>query len=429
MSGRFVPFDDIRKHVVDAAVALEPKPEGINDIYLVRNLYGQVSVSVADAVEKDEACRAALDRLAARLRAALGAHAAPKENAVLFVPASFLENLKDVGWQIRPDVYLVDRLVTAGDWWTVGESGMSAGPVRYALYSVKGGVGRSTTAAVLAWHLVRAGRRVLVVDLDLESPGLSSTLLEPERRPDFGVTDWFVEALVGQDEHVLERMTAAPRWAQDFDGDVRVAPAHGRVAGEYLAKLGRVHMDAADEPWTARLGRLLDRLETTVEPDVVVLESRSGLHDIAAATVTDLGAQVLLFATDSESNWTDYEVLFGHWQRHELAERIRERLSIVSALTPAFEREEYLRHFREQAWDLFREHLYDEVLASDDFDPFSFDYHDEGAPHDPLVIHWTRGLAAGTSLRDLQQADVDLAYAPFLGRFDTLGRFGNDGAE
>ncbi len=431
MNGRFVPFDDIRKHVVDAAVALDPKPEGINDIYLVRNLYGQVSVSVADAVEKDEACRVALDRLAARLREALGAHAAPQENAILFVPAPLLTNLNGVGREVRPGVYLVDRLVTAGDWWTVGESGTSGGAARYALYSVKGGVGRSTTAAVLAWHLVRTGRRVLVVDLDLESPGLSSALLEPERRPDFGVTDWFVEALVGQDEHVLERMTAAPRWAQDFEGDVRVAPAHGRVAGEYLAKLGRVHMDAADEPWTARLGRLLDRLETAVEPDVVVLESRSGLHDIAAATVTDLGAQVLLFATDSESNWTDYEVLFGHWQRHELAERIRERLSIVSALTPDLDTENYVQRFREHAWDLFRDHLYDEVLTSDDSDLFSFDIQDVGAPHDPLVIHWTRGLAAGASLRDLE-TDIDTvrsAYAPFLDRFDRLLRFGDDGAE
>lgn len=429
MNSRFIPFDDIWKHIVDVVGALDPIPEGIDGIYLVRNLYGQVSVSVSDTLEDDQACRVALDRLAAGLREALGAHAAPKETAILFVPASLLANVRGVGREVRPRVHLVDRLVTAGDWWTVGESGASGRAVRCTLYSVKGGVGRSTTAAVLAWHLARDGQRVLVVDLDLESPGLSSALLEPERRPDFGVADWFVEALVGQDEHVLERMTAAPRWAQDFDGDVHVVPAHGREAGEYLAKLGRVHMDAADDPWTARLGRLLDRLETAVEPDVVVLESRSGLHDIAAATVMDLGAHVLLFATDSESNWTDYRVLFRHWQRHELAERIRERLSIVSALTPDLDTENYVQRFRERAWDLFRDHVYDEVLASDDSNSFSFDVQEEGAPHDPLVVHWTRGLAAGASLRDLE-TDIDTvraAYTSFLGRFDRLLRFGNDG--
>ena len=65
------------------------------------------------------------------------------------------------------------------------------------------------------------------------------------------------------------------------------------------------------------------------KPTVMLLESRSGLHDIAAATVTDLDAQVLLFATDSDSNWTDYGILFHHWQSHGLAPSIRDRLSLV----------------------------------------------------------------------------------------------------
>ena len=140
---------------------------------------------------------------------------------------------------------------------------------------------------------------------------------------------------------MIERMIATPTWAQDFEGDVRVVPAHGRELGEYLAKLGRVHMDTEEDPWTARLNRLLVRLEDSIQPDIVVLESRSGLHDIAAATVTDLNAQVLLFATDSESNWADYGVLFRHWQRHALARQIRERLFIVSALTPELDTERY----------------------------------------------------------------------------------------
>lgn len=424
MSGRFVPFDDIWRHVVDAAGALDPVLERVDGVYLVRNLYGRVSVSVSDAVKGDERCRAVLESLAARMHEALGAHAVPKENAVLFVAESLLENVRSVGREVYPKVYLVDRLVTAGDWWTVGNSTAPERPVRCTLYSVKGGVGRSTTAAVLAWHLARAGKRVVVVDLDLESPGLSSALLETERRPDFGVTDWFVEALVGQDEYVIDRMTAAPRWAQDFDGDVRVVPAHGREPGEYLAKLGRVHMATDKDPWTVRLNRLVLRLEDSIEPDVVILESRSGLHDIAATTVTDLNAQVLLFATDSESNWADYRILFRHWQRHDLARQIRERLLVVSALTPELDPERYLQRFRERAWDLFRDHLYDEVAASDDADPFSFDLHDEAAPHDPLPIHWNRGLAAGASLYELHRSTVSQAYAPFLNRVDRLPGLG-----
>ena len=54
-------------------------------------------------------------------------------------------------------------------------------------------------------------------------------------------------------------------------------------------------------------------MEDEFEPTVVLVESRNGLHDIAAATVTDLDAEVLLmFTIDSESHWTAYRILFDH---------------------------------------------------------------------------------------------------------------------
>jgi Mrp family chromosome partitioning ATPase len=56
-------------------------------------------------------------------------------------------------------------------------------------FSIKGGVGRSTALAATAWRLAQAGKRILVLDLDLESPGLSSSLLSPDRQPVYGITD------------------------------------------------------------------------------------------------------------------------------------------------------------------------------------------------------------------------------------------------
>ena len=333
-----------------------------------------------------------------------------------------LGDLHASAWEINPEipeVYWVDRLVTGSDWWTVADAQPERSTTRCTLFSVKGGVGRSTTSVVLAWHLAQNGERVLIVDLDLESPGISSAVLDDRVRPRFGVTDWFVEDLVGYSPTVIHDMTAAPSWARDLDGDVRIAPAHGGEPGEYLAKLGRVYLDT-DLPWTDRLNRMLSQLEETYSPSIVLLESRSGLHDIAAATVTDLDAQVLLFAVDSESHWTDYRILFRHWQRHGLAHKIRERLSIVSGLTPDVDTEPYLQRFRERAWDLFR-HLYDDVAPSESSgDEFSFDLQEEDAPHDPIPIHWTRGFSAGSSLYRLEQHTVSQAYWQFFRRFDAV---------
>ena len=420
MKGAFLPFDAVRTRIAEILDVGEPLPKAAGRIYLVRDLYGQVRVSVSEVPEKDAPCRKVLTRFADRLRDVLGAHGPPAEKGVLFVSPSLLASLETAAQEVRPGVYLADRLVTGGSWWTVRDPGTDPHVRRCTLFSVKGGVGRSTTAAVLAWHLARNGERVMVVDLDLESPGLSSAMLSARERPAFGITDWFVEDLVGQGDHVIREMAATPAWALDLEGEVRVVPAHGRDPGEYLAKLGRVYMDTVETPWTARLAHVLGRLEAALQPTIVLLEARSGLHDIAAATVTDLDAEVLLFAVDSESHWTDYDVLFRHWQTHDLATRIRDRLSIVSALTPELDTERYLLAFRERSWDLFRT-LYDEVAPSGDYrEVFSFDVHDEEGPHHPMPIHWTRGLAAGTSLRDLEREAVSQAYRQFLTRFDNL---------
>lgn len=420
MNSKFVPFDDVPDLVRGVIEKPGMIPDNIDRLYLVQDLYGKVRISVSGIVKRDEAATAALRKIAECLNEVLGAHSYSPEEAVLFPDAAVLKILDPDAQEIRPGVYWVDRLLTGRAWWTIDETGLSGQPARFTLFSVKGGVGRSTTAAVLAWHLARRGDRVLVVDLDLESPGLASALFDSSFQPEFGVTDWFVEDLVGQGDQMIEGMMATPEWVQKCEGDVRIVPAHGREPGAYLAKLGRAYMGIDCESWTARLKRLIALLENDFDPTVVLVESRSGLHDISAAAVTDLGAQVLLFAVDSESNWTGYEILFRHWQHHNLAVDVRERISIVSALTPELDTENYLRGFQERAWNLFA-HVYDDVSPdAEPGDEFSFDLEDENAPHDPMVIHWNRGLAAGTSLRNLQETSVDLAYKVFFRQFDTL---------
>ena len=422
MSKALVTFDEVRDNVT-AALKSSDLPENAPPIYVVRDLFGKINLSVSENEDAGPAVRGALRSLAQALRDSLGAHGRAGERTVLWVDPALLDELRDTAQEIVPGVFWADRLLIGDGWWRVGGRNRrkKGGPVRYTLYSIKGGVGRSTTAAVLAWHLARRGEDVLVVDLDIESPGLASAVLTEKAQPKFGVADWFVEELVGQGDDVLEDLVATPAWAHDLRGNVWVAPAHGRDPGEYLAKLGRVYMDTATDPWTVRLQRLLGGLETTLRPTIVLIESRSGLHDVAAATVTDLDAEVMLFAVNSPSTWTGYGILFEHWRSQGLAPQIREHLSIISALTPELGAEEYIERFRENAWNLFRDRLYDRLTDPDESaDAVSYDLSSVEAPHNPLVIRWNRGLAAGTSLQRLEETSVDHAYSPFLRRFDRL---------
>lgn len=436
MSNEEVYFDKMREHVRTAFDGVNI-PDAVKRIYLVRNMLGKVRISVSEELEHGKIyrdARGSLRSLARKLGGVMGAHGylpddETDDTGVLFVSEGMLK-LLDKEARPMPDlpgvpprcvVYWAERLVTGSDWWITPEpADPNRPPKRWTLFGAKGGLGRTTTAVVLAWEYARKGERVLVVDLDLESPGLSSAMLDADARPEFGVTDWFVEDLVGQGGAVVKRMTEAPDWAGSLDGEVWVAPAYGAEPGEYLAKLGRVYMSSGGEGWSSRLERMLSRLEDEFSPTLILIESRNGLHDIAAATVTDIGADVLLFAAESHSNWEDYRILFQHWRDKSIAERIRDRLHIVSAMTPPDDEQRYLNGFREHSWQLFEDNLYDPADATvGPDDRFSFDLNDEAAPHNPLVVYWNRGLAPGVSLRQFDRGAIGQAYRLFLNDFES----------
>ena len=67
-------------------------------------------------------------------------------------------------------------------------------PSIVAFYSHKGGVGRTTSLCGTAVNLARAGKKVVMLDLDLEAPGLGS-LIQADAT-EFGVLDYLLERLL-----------------------------------------------------------------------------------------------------------------------------------------------------------------------------------------------------------------------------------------
>ena len=334
------------------------------------------------------------------------------------------------------NAWIVDRLATEANWAQIAEESK---PVpRVVFFSIKGGVGRSTALTATAWDLAQRGKRVLVLDLDLESPGLSAALLPKDRQPQYGITDWLVEDLVDNSATVFAEMVATSNLSRD--GEIHIVPAHGGNHGEYIPKLGRVWMPKLDangklESWSSRLGRLLNELEKRIQPDVVLIDSRSGIDEIASACITDLGAYlILLFAIEGDQTWNGYRMLFEQWQRANVAEKIRERLQIVGAMAPEINRADYLCELRSNAYHVFIDTLYDEIAppmgsnigpANDGqwrvdevIDGWNFDEADEGAPHYPWVVNWHRSFLGLRSLQgrltDIDNQEVNAIFGSLL---------------
>ncbi|HRE88277.1 MAG TPA: P-loop NTPase [Myxococcota bacterium] len=392
-------FDTTLERTEEILQAHEATIRKLGEVIVNRDLMGRVRLIVNEEA-RTRTLESELTGLATALSAALGAHGYPPESTLLFE-----ENLEafstgpSFALEGYPSIKVVDRLASEADWGHVSD--LAQGAPRVVFYSIKGGVGRSTAVAVTAAMLAERGYKVMVLDLDLASPGLSSTLLPEGRRPDFGVIDWLVEDLVDQGEQVLKSMVG--RTGMTFDGDVLIVPAHGRSPGDYIAKLGRAWMPKLGhkgrESWSKRLNRLVADLEAAWRPQVILIDSRSGVDDIASTCVTELGAElVLLFANDSPQTWTGYDVVFDYWRRARVIESIRHRLQCVGMAVPTEDVAAYAISLRERAWSHFMDGVYDEVPPGESVGlRFTFDLDDDTAPHTPWDIRWDKAFISVSS--------------------------------
>lgn len=379
-----------------------------------RDLNGRVRLILPERIKKSEQ-RMLWNSLASNLMERLGKHAYPQNTEILFEAdrEQALQGATSYLVEGFANVWVVDRLATEANWARIAPESESV--PRVVFFSIKGGVGRSTALAATAWRLAQEGKRVLVLDLDLESPGLSSALLPPERQPMYGITDWLIEDLVDNGDVVFESMVATS--SLSHDGEIHVVPAHGADHGEYIAKLGRVWMPKLQEggrreAWSSRLNRLLQNLEERIQPDVVLIDSRSGIDEISSACITELGANlILLFALEGEQTWNGYRMLFEQWLRAGVAQQIRDRLQVVGAIVPELDRVGYLAGLREHAYEVFVDTLYDAIapIKTGEVDGrwwvggfsegWSFDEADEAAPHHPWAVNWHRSFAGLLSLQ------------------------------
>lgn len=425
-----ITFDQILPVTRDVLAACRDQISQLAWLVLNRDLNGRVRFIVPEEVDADDTWRTEIETVYKALAEQLESHAYPVSEGILYEETQ--EQAHHGAQAFRLDdfenVWVVDRLANESGWESIAE--VASGAPRIVFFSIKGGVGRSTALAASAWALARAGKRVLVLDLDLESPGLSSALLQADRQAKFGITDWLVEDLVDNGDGLMPDLYATS--GLSTAGEIYLVPAHGKDPGEYVSKLGRVWMPKIDmrmeaDSWSARLNRLINDLEKRIGPDVILVDSRAGIDEVAAACVTDLGAHtILMFAIQGQQTWTGYRALFSHWQQRGVITEIRSRLQLVAGLVPDDERRlEYLAALRADAYSLFA-NTYDEVEPGA-VSEWNFEEDDDNAPHSPLPVRWNRGWYGLLSLQQrmvqVDENEVQAVYGDlveFLNRALTL---------
>ena len=154
-------------------------------------------------------------------------------------------------------------------------------------YSFKGGVGRTTLATNIAVRLAEREQRVLLVDFDLEAPGL--TYLDELRPPDdaerprgvagFLVDSWHARSSADYREYLYD--------LNGFSGRLAVMPAGATESDRFGHDLDVLHREEIlnlSEPGAkaaAALTLLADlRQQWISDFDYVLIDSRTGFSDI-----------------------------------------------------------------------------------------------------------------------------------------------------
>lgn len=185
------------------------------------------------------------------------------------------------------------------------------------LYGFKGGVGRTLAAAHLADLYSRLGQRVLLVDADLEAPGLTFWKAPRLGEREDGLVQ-LLNHLGDVHEDDISSLTLLPyiRGGSDFFSGMSFSAERQSASG----KLGTVHLMPAGLGETSRsltsylaelpraeteVLRVADKLKRALslsDYDIVLVDSRPGIHPIGATLFSVLADyNVVLFGPSRQA--------------------------------------------------------------------------------------------------------------------------------
>ncbi|MEW5817590.1 MAG: P-loop NTPase [Spirochaetota bacterium] len=300
-----------------------------------------------------------------------------------------------------PDIKILDRHFSKSSWfspvrdepWPLNEKT----PPILSFYSFKGGVGRTTALVSLAIQLSRNGKRVAILDLDLEAPGLASIMPGVEGQvSDYGVVDYLLERMIINPANiVLEEyyyLVGDPNIVAEGPPIV-VVPA-GQIDEYYLEKLARIDYEALytyqiqGDPAPSPLGELLKHVRRSRDIDYFLLDSRAGLHDLGGLSLSGISHLDVVFGLDSDQSWRGLEVVVRFLGKDRIKSNQPKQLDCAIVLsmapTPGNDREVARTRFLEQSYNVFSYNYYSEEEDGEAWVLPAMDT--EGQPHYPIVL-------------------------------------------
>jgi MinD-like ATPase involved in chromosome partitioning or flagellar assembly len=171
-------------------------------------------------------------------------------------------------------------------------------------YSFRGGVGRTMSLVNIAAHLAETGRRVLIVDFDLEAPGIRTYQSMGNPAGEWnGLVDYVKKYLDTSVVPDLPEFVYQPSLKIGGPGGLWIMPS-GREDALYSARLSSVDWS---DLYSKREGYLLfEELKAQwrkyLNPDYVLIDSRTGHTEVGGICTRQLADAVVALFVPTEQN-------------------------------------------------------------------------------------------------------------------------------
>lgn len=364
------------------------------ELYIVQNVYGKIILYVSSCPKE----------LAVHLREKLEVAIGMWLNSCEQIEDNIFAETEIEAWKqetapVKERIWVFEKYITNVYWDAKKKkkARCSLSGKLVSFYSFKGGVGRTTTMMMAAIGAARRGKKIVVLDFDLEAPGVSS--LFPEvALSQYGLLDFLVESNVYEQEiNIDEYLYPVSEYCHvnQYGGEIYILPAVGTAAQSnmdiYRKNLMRFDMNVpAYEEDLTPIDMLLSKIDTFLKPDYIFIDTRSGIHQIGGITLTRYSDLALLFFYGSRQNVEGMRMTLPTLKNSGTAFLLINSKVPVNETLAQIEKKIYIEGAYYALSNCDKEYQTNEILLDD-----------ETAEHYPIHITYNAGLEVITSTEQL----------------------------
>jgi cellulose biosynthesis protein BcsQ/nucleoside-triphosphatase THEP1 len=368
-------FDKIKNDVIDFSKTLND----FEKIFIVRNIYSRYAIYIiANTGEKNT------PNFSEELKNQIDTVEFIDENIDDFIYQDLIKSSE----LVYGNIYFSERHLENTNWF-IQEGYKLKSPVT-SFYSFKGGVGRTTATILTALLLAREGKKVMIVDFDLEAPGLASIFANQNDDSQSllsvkGFVDFLIDfesnkrdiTKINLDDYYFRKNEQALVGTQG--GELIIIPAistDSNSSNSYINKLSKTNIKFINsKEYIPDL--FLKKMEEKLNPDHILIDTRTGINDVGGLVFNRYAQTIFLLFYGNQQNMFGLESILPELTKLNEKEV---KFYLINSPVPLDENlaKEERGYYVERSYEIFSKNYYNEEYFPSQFD--------ETAEHYPINI-------------------------------------------